>query len=122
MNIADRAKENSHSAYAANVRTFANGRDYEFDIDFNKDAIDVSNCYYVAESVYYFSDVAKVLLDFVEGGESYRVLNASDAFIQAVRREAKRRNLAIWFGFPKDQFGNPANTAERLLTLRENAQ
>ena len=108
------------TAYAANVRTFANGRDYEFEIDFNQDAIDVSTLTHSPDQTYYFSDVAKVLIDFVANNESYRVVNASEAFVQAVRREAKRRNLAIWFGFQKDQFGNIVSTNDRLLTLKEN--
>lgn len=108
--------------YADNVRTFANGRDYEFEVDFNQSVLDVSHMTFGGDSTYYFSDVARALMDFVANNETYRIVNATEAFVQAVRREAKRRNLAIWFGFPKDQFGNIVDTNTRLLTRKENAQ
>lgn len=119
MSIADQVLNNKRAAYDANVRTFANGRGYEFQVDFNQDAIDVARMTNNPDANYFLSDVANVLIDFVEAGESYRVLNATEAFIKSVRREAKRRALVIWFGLAKDQYGNPVNCAERLLTLRD---
>lgn len=121
MNTPGETIEQKHrTAYNSNVRMFADGRDYEFEVDFNKPVINCLDFTGHAESSYYFSDVARVLLDFVAAGASYDVVNATDAFVQTVRRIARQRGVDVYFGFHKDQFGRAVNTTVRHIILKEN--
>lgn len=104
------------------VRTFASGREYYVEVDFSRGELDVSELLLDADGQAYFSAVARTLMDFVDAGLTYRIVNATEAFNQAVRRAAKSRGIAIYYGFQRDQYGRPVSTGVRLLTLKENMQ
>lgn len=119
---ADSIEQKQRKAYDANVRTFADGREYEFEVDFNRPLINCLDFTGHEDSAYYSYDVAAVLLDFVAAGASYDVINATDPFVQTVRRLARNRKIDIYFGFHKDQYGRAVNTTVRKITLRENVK